>query len=221
MSNVGFNVADCLALVRAGDQDAANALVQFLTPFIHRIVRRNLPRGAAEEDLMQEIFSKLFEKLEQYRGAVPLHHWVSRIAVNHCLNAIRRQKARPEWLVADFSEEAEVALAPHQIGADQSHPAYALGARELVEKVLETLNPEDCAIVRMLDLQEHSIAEVQQQTGWSAAYIRLRAFRARRKLNKRFARPRALANSEIASRYPRPVLDLSTRSQRSRSAIKG
>jgi len=188
MSNVAFNVADCLALVRAGDQDAASALVQFLSPFIHRIVRGKLPRGAAEEDLVQEIFVKLFEKLEQYRGAVPLHHWVSRIAVNHCLNAIRRQKARPEWRMADLSKEQEIALSPLAVGIEQSHPACALGAQELVEKVLGTLNSEDGAIVRMLDLQEHSVAEVQQRTGRSAAYIRLRAFRARRKLNKRFGR---------------------------------
>lgn len=219
MSDVDFNLADCLARVREGDQDAARALVEHLSPLIHSIVRRKLPRGAAEEDLVQEIFSKLFENLEQYRGEVPLHHWVSRIAVNHCLNAIRWQKARPEWRMADFSQEPQAALSRFEIGGEQSHPAHALGVRELVDKVLETLNPEDGAIVRMLDLQERSVAEVQQQTGWSPAYIRLRAFRARQKLNKRFAHSRMRADSEFVSRPPTPVLGVSARSRR-RSQIK-
>ena len=219
MSDVDFNIADCLARVRVGDQDAARVLVEHLSPSIHRIVRRKLPRGAAEEDLVQEILSKLFEKLDQYRGEVPLHHWVSRIAVNHCLNAIRWQKARPEWRMADFSQEQEAALSQFESGGEHSHPAHALGVQELVDKVLGTLNPEDGAIVRMLDLQERSVAEVQQQTGWSAAYIRLRAFRARQKLNKRFARPRARADFEVASRRSSRVLPVPARSPRRRLPV--
>ena len=101
-----------------------------------------------------------------------------------------------------------------------SHPAHALGVQELVDKVLATLNPEDGAIVRILDLQERSVAEVQQQTGWSAAYIRLRAFRARQKLDKRFARPRARAHSEVVSRRSSPVIRVSGRSPRRRLPIK-
>lgn len=187
MNDPDFNVAECIARVRLRDQDAARALVQYLSPVIISIVRRKLPRSAAEEDLVQEIFFKMFEKLDQYRGEVPLHHWVSRIAVNHCLNAIRSQRARPEWRMADLPEEQEVALDARSTAAEQWHPGHALGSRELVEKILETLRPEDGGLIRLLDLEGFSVAEVCEVTGWSAAYIRLRAFRARRKLNKRFA----------------------------------
>jgi hypothetical protein len=95
--DLGLNVADCLARVRNQDQDAACSLVEYLYPTVIRIVRGNLPRRAAEEDLAQDIFVKMFEKLDQFQGKVPFEHWVSRIAVNHCLNAIRAQKVRPEW----------------------------------------------------------------------------------------------------------------------------
>lgn len=186
--SLDFDVADCVARVRMQDQDAARSLVEFLHPFVISIVRRRLPRGAAEEDLVQEIFLQMFEKLEQYRGEVPLSHWVSRIAVNRCLNAIRFQRARPEWRMADLSEEQEAALDSGSIAVEQPHPACAIGSQEFVEKILERLNPQDRAIVRMLDLEELSVEDVQQATGWSSAYIRLRAFRARQKLNKRFGR---------------------------------
>ena len=65
-----------------------------------------------------------------------------------------------------------------------------MGARELVEKLLEALSPEDRLLIRMLEMDERSVDEVRQATGWSSTVIRVRAFRARRKLNKRFGKLR-------------------------------
>ena len=63
-----LDVADCLARVRGQDQDAARCLVEHLYPTVIRIVRGNLPRRAAEEDLAQEIFVKMFAKLDQFKA---------------------------------------------------------------------------------------------------------------------------------------------------------
>jgi len=51
------------------------------------------------------IFIKVFQKLSQFSGKVPLEHWVSRVAVNTCLNQIESEKVRPELRNADLSEE--------------------------------------------------------------------------------------------------------------------
>ena len=119
-SDLELDVADCLARARQQDQDAARSLVDYLYPTVIRIVRGYLPRRAAEEDLAQEIFVKLFEKLDRFQGKGPLKHWVSRIAVNHCRNAIRAQKARPEWRMADLSEEQAAALEAAATGAEHA-----------------------------------------------------------------------------------------------------
>jgi RNA polymerase sigma-70 factor, ECF subfamily len=182
-----LNVADCLARVREQDQEAARSLVEYLYPTVIRIVRRHLPRRAAEEDLAQDIFVKVFEKLDQFQGGVPLEHWVSRIAVNHCLNAIRAQKVRPEWRMADLSEDQAAALDAATAGREQSpDPAHLMGARELVEMLLGALSPKDRLLIRMLEIDGLSIEEVRAATGWSATLIRVRAFRARRRLNRQF-----------------------------------
>jgi len=186
-----LNVAECLARVRDHDQEAARSLVEYLYPTVIKIVRSNLPRRMAEEDLAQEVMAKVFERLEQYEGKVPVTHWVSRIAVNHCLNALRSQKARPEWRMADLSEEQVGALeASIACSTAQPEPADLLGARELVDLLLATLSPQDRLIIRMLELEERSVSEVQSLTGWSPTYIRVRAFRARSRLNKTFRRLR-------------------------------
>jgi RNA polymerase sigma-70 factor (ECF subfamily) len=160
--------------------------VDELYPLVIRIVRAHLPRHVAEEDLSQEIFMKMFTRLEQYQGAVPFSHWVSRIAVTTCIDHLRAQKRRPEFRWADLSEhEAEVLDAVLTNESDQA-PDDAFAARELVNKLLGQLNPADRLVLQLLDLEQKTVAEIRALTGWNSSLIKVRAFRARRKLQKLF-----------------------------------
>lgn len=181
-----FDFAGCLERVRARDQAAARQLVEQLYPQVIRIVRSHLPRRVAEEDLSQEIFLKMFTRLDQYQGAVPFPHWVSRIAVTTCIDQLRAQKRRPEFRWADLPEEQADVL--DQVLTDQrdTPPGDALAARELVNKLLDQLKPEDQMVVRLLDLEQKTLAEISALTGWNQTLVKVRAFRARRKLQKLF-----------------------------------
>ena len=151
-----------------------------------RIVRARLPRRVAEEDLTQEIFLKMFTRITQYQGNVPFTHWVSRIAVTTCIDHLRAQQRRPEFRWADLSEnEADVLDAvltsENEVGAGD-----ALAAHELVHKLLDQLKPDDRVVLQLLDLEQKNLAEVGELTGWNITLIKVRAFRARRKLQKLF-----------------------------------
>src|SRR5438105_5276398 len=89
---------------RDGDDAAARELIRQLYPLVAKIVRAHRPRRTAEEDLAQMIFIKVFQKLTQYSGKVPISHWVSRIAVNTCRTQLAPEKSRPEWRHADPSQ---------------------------------------------------------------------------------------------------------------------
>ena len=181
-----FDLVGCLALVRNRDQAAARALVDHLYPRVIRIVRAHLPRRVAEEDLAQDIFLKMFTRLEQYKGAVPFPHWVSRIAVTTCIDQLRAQKRRPEFRMADLSEtEAEV-LGNVMTNENDVAANDAMAAHELVHKLLAQLKPEDQLVIRLLDLEQKTIAEISDLTGWNQSLVKVRAFRARRKLQKLF-----------------------------------
>jgi RNA polymerase sigma-70 factor (ECF subfamily) len=186
MADETFDVAACLEQVRRRDQIAARELVEHLYPLVIRIVRSHLPRRVAEEDLAQEIFLKMFTRLDQYKGAVAFTHWVSRIAVTTCIDQLRAQKRRPEFRWADLSEqEAEVL---DSVLTNESDVAAndALAARELVYKLLGQLKPEDRLVLQLLDLEQHSVAEISEITGWNQSLVKVRAFRARGKLKKLF-----------------------------------
>ena len=66
------------------------------------------------------------------------------------------------------------------------HPAHALAAREIVERLLARLPPGDRLLLTLLHLESRSVEEVKQITGWNGTRIRVRAFRARQKLRKYF-----------------------------------
>lgn len=190
--SVGIELSvDRLQEIRSGDEEAARELVEILYPMVIRIVRAHLPRRAAEEDLAQEVFVKMFHHLDQYQGVVPFAHWVSRIAVNHCHNAIRAQIARPEWRMSDLSDDADQLL-DHLNRHASPDPVASEGmeATELVERLLAELEPRDRALLRWMEMEDWTIDEIAQHTGWSSTLIRVRAFRARRKLNARFGQLR-------------------------------
>jgi len=183
-----FDVAGCLDRVRRRDQAAARELVEHLYPLVIRIVRSHLPRRVLEEDLAQDIFLKMFTRLDQYAGAVPFTHWVSRIAVTTCIDQLRAQKRRPELRWADLSEtEAEV-LESVMSDTEAEAPNDGLAARELVRRLMDQLKPADRAVIQLLDLDQKSVAEVSALTGWNQSLVKVRAFRARRKLQKLLAK---------------------------------
>ena len=183
-----LDVPACLDRVRARDEAAARDLVQHLHPLIVKIVRAHLPRQTAEEDLVQMVLTKIFTRLDQFRGAVPFEHWVSRVAVNTCLSELNRQRTRPEWRWSDLSEDEERVvqnLAAQEAELDESD---AQGARELVQRVLNQLEPADRLVITLLHLEGKSVDEIRAITGWSRPLVKVRAFRARHKMKRQLDR---------------------------------
>src|SRR3989442_14593760 len=130
--------SDASALVEAAlqhDDEAARALVRQLYPLVAKVVRAHRPRRTAEEDLCQMIFIKVFQRLSQFSGKVPLEHWVSRIAVNTCLNQIESEKVRPELRHADLTVEEQAVIENLATSAEELAPDRRVGACRLGERL--------------------------------------------------------------------------------------
>jgi RNA polymerase sigma factor (sigma-70 family) len=194
LPELNFDVAACIKQVRQRDEDAARALFRHLYPLVARLVRSHLPRRTSQEDLVQTVFMKVFANLDRFSGTVPLEHWVSRIAINTCLNQLAAEKSRPELRWADMTEEQTEALEAVTASAEEREPWQNLAAREIVEKLLAQLAPADRLLLTLLHLEGRSVEEVRQTTGWNVPVIKVRAFRARRKLRKEFEKLMAEKN---------------------------
>ena len=182
---------DANALVESAlrhDDAAARELVRRLYPLVAKMVRSHRPRRTSEEDLCQMIFIKVFQKLSQFSGKVPLEHWVSRIAVNTCLSQIESEKVRPELRHADLSEEEQAVVENLAASSDELAPDRQLASRQLVEHLLQLLKPVERLVIDLLYLQGRSVEEIHKITGMGAAAIKVRAFRARQKMKTQLAK---------------------------------
>jgi RNA polymerase sigma-70 factor (ECF subfamily) len=175
---------DLVAAVLRQDDDAARELVRVLYPLVAKLVRAHRPARTAEEDLCQMIFIKILQKLPQFSGAVPLEHWVSRIAVNTCINQIQAEKARPELREADLSEEQTAVIRNLAATTDELAPDRSFASRQLVEHLMNALKPAERLVIDLLYFQQRSVAEIRRLTGWSGALVKVRAFRARQKMKQ-------------------------------------
>jgi RNA polymerase sigma-70 factor (ECF subfamily) len=174
----------CVARVRQGDESAARELLAQLHPLVLKLVRAHRPRRTDEEDLVQIVFMKVFTKLEQFSGAVPLEHWVSRIAVNTCLKAMRYERVRPEIRLSDLTEEEEQVVQRLASTQDDLPETVDAMSWELLGRLLAMLSAEDRLVVTLLNLEQKTVAEVRQVTGWSTPLVKVRAFRARQKMKR-------------------------------------
>jgi len=184
-----FDLDDCLRRVAAADQDAARALVARCHPLVARIVRSHRPKSHGDDDLVQDVFLKMFVMLPRYevRDGRPFEHWLARLAVRTCLDALRAEKRRADRL--PLSREAQACL--ETLASDREPGAGdALAARELVEALLAELPPPDRLVLTLRDIEQRSTAEIAALTGWSVAGVKVRVFRARMRLRAAVRRRR-------------------------------
>jgi RNA polymerase sigma factor (sigma-70 family) len=173
-----------LELVRRHDEAATRHLVEHLYPLVLKIARAHRPPRLAEEDLCQEVFMSVFADLACFRGQVPFEHWVARIAVNTCVDQLRRERSRPELRWADLRREEADALQSMMADRSERSAAHLAGTRELVSRLVDCLEPKDRLLIQWLELEERSVAEVSAWTGWGKSMIKVRAYRARRKMRR-------------------------------------
>ena len=113
--------------------------------------------------------------------------WLTRIATNTCLNMLRSAKRRPELTISDLTEDENKWLA-EQLTDVASGPKHSVEqqviAADLIERVLQVLSPEDQLALLMIDGEDASVKEVSEATGWSESKVKVRAFRARKKIRE-------------------------------------
>lgn len=185
MSDEPLDLADQIDRVRRGDAEAARRLVERCHPLVARLVRAHRSRTLSEDDLAQEVYLKMFTRLDRYepREGVPFEHWLSRLTVRTCVDALRAETRRPLARTVELSPEAAAWLSTLQ-GRGTAPPPVdeVLAARELTDVLLSRLKPVDRLVLTLLDVEERSAPEVARIVGWSPTLVRVRAFRARRRL---------------------------------------
>lgn len=179
-----------IELVLTGDEAAFENIFDRYKRLVASIAGRFFQRPEQIDEIIQISFTKVYLELKDFRGKYDssFASWLGRITTNACLDALRRQKQKPENLSCELSDAEQEFLFADATRNDKTAENFVV-ERDLAEKLLSRLAAEDRAILQMLDVEGMSVKEAAEITGWSKSKIKIRAYRARnvlRKISKRF-----------------------------------
>ena len=167
-----------------GDESAFAEIVRRYSPRVFSTASRFFRQRSLVEEAAQEVFLKAFTQLGSFEGRGSMEGWLTRIATNTCLNMLRGAKRRPELTISDLSEEEGKWLETHLSDAAAGSVENNVVAADLADRLLSSLSPEDQQALLMIDGEEASVKEVAEATGWSESKVKVRAFRARKKVRE-------------------------------------
>src|SRR5208282_1209045 len=132
--------AELIAAVLRGHTPSFEPLVKKYSPRVFATARRYARRESEVEDIVQEVWIKSFTKLASFRGDAPFEHWLMRLTVRTCYDFLRAHRRNREMPFSELTEPEQEWL--DRIGTDTSDDAHsAAAARQLVERLLESLSP--------------------------------------------------------------------------------
>jgi RNA polymerase sigma-70 factor, ECF subfamily len=159
---------ELVAASRRGDEGAFAELVRSHQAHVFRLAGRFFRGREDVEDVAQETFLAAWRRLVTYEARAPFEHWLTRICLRCCYARLSRNRRR------------EVPLPP----IDPPAPAVDPGDRLDVERLLAMLPPQDRFLLLLLDGEGWSVKEIAERFGWSVTNVKVRAFRARRRLRR-------------------------------------
>lgn len=175
--------ADLIAAVLRGDTASFESIVVRYSPRVFATARRYARRASEVEDIAQEVWLKAYQKLSTFRGEAPFEHWLMRMTVRTCYDFLRNHQRNREHAIAELTEDEADWLEKFAV-APESADEQSNAARQLVERVLEMLSPPARLIITLLEIEDRTVKEIAELTGWSIPLVKVRAFRARAEMKK-------------------------------------
>jgi RNA polymerase sigma-70 factor, ECF subfamily len=158
----------------AGDTAAFDEIMVRYERQIYRICYRFVDNREDAMDLAQEVFIKAFEHLATFRRESSLKTWLYRIAMNHCINHVKKHSQ-------EFVEVTEYMGSVHSRVQDQLEEREQ---REHFRRLVKQLPPKQKAILEMRINEQLSYEEIAKISGRSISTIKASVFFALEKLRK-------------------------------------
>jgi len=160
-----------------GDSEAYRFLILKYRDMAYSIAMSVIKNEFDAEEILQVSFAKAFNNLDSFKRNSKFSTWLYRIVINESFKSLKKQKAE----IIDFKET------PPDFSIDILNPILKLEEEDqkfYLNKALKQMPAKECLILRLFYLEENSIEEVREITGWSVSDIKVTLFRARIRLKQ-------------------------------------
>ena len=172
--------------VRNGKVGAFEILIRAYQRYVFKIVNRHVPMADVQE-VAHQSFITAYRSLHSFKGKTEFRFWLATIAIRTCHDYWRKRYNRVEVSESQLSETARNSI--NEFWNSEAENCFDLrerreDLREHLDWALGRLSPDDRMVVSLVHLEDRSIAYAARHLGLSKANVKIRAFRARRKLRK-------------------------------------
>ena len=173
-------------LVRRAQGEDKEAFEELIRRHQHRVFAVAggiLRRREDVEDIAQQVFVKAYFSLKRFDQRAAFSTWLYKITVNECWDLLRKKKVRPLVYESDLSEEQARQV---MMSGEKENPgpdiSEKLVARERVERLLEGLDERDRLMLILKEVEGFSIEEIAEVLDLNGNTVKVRLFRARRRV---------------------------------------
>ena len=157
---------------QADDRSAHEAIVSQFSAMVFRLISRFFRSREDVEDIAQDVFLKVFARIDQVRPDENFPGWLARVTVNSCYDELRRTRRRKEAMETYGPEmAAEQTVAPRE--------PDSLGK---ARSALQRLDPKLRIPLVLKEVDDMSVEEIAKTMGLTQTNVKVRLFRARKKL---------------------------------------
>jgi RNA polymerase sigma-70 factor (ECF subfamily) len=166
--------------LQQGQLAALESLMNRHRDYAYTIAYRVLKDAHQAEEVAQDSFVKIYKHIKDFRGDSKFKTWLYRIVYTTALSRLRSEKRHRQQADLDDHSQDSASFMDH--GSDLFEQYRTKEKRALIEKGLARLNSEEGAAISMFYFKEMSLIEIADITEQSANTVKVRLFRARKKL---------------------------------------
>jgi RNA polymerase sigma factor (sigma-70 family) len=191
-----MNEADLIRQVTNGNTDAFRYLVSGYRKLVLHIVGRIVRQPEDIEDVCQEVFIKVYQKIGRFRGESKFSTWIAAIAYNTSISFIKTRHKKVEVFLEDILIAEKKWLA-----ADEFHFKDNEDINKLILRMIESLPVQYRTVLTLFHLEEFSYREIEQITGMPGGTVKSYLSRARNLLKQRIEKMQLIEKITIFHEY--------------------
>ena len=187
-----------LSAAKQNNKRAWEKLVRENESLVYHIAYRMMQNEEEAKDISQEIFIKVYRSLQKFDEKSAFSTWIYRIAVNTCIDALRKKKGKEtvSWEEQTQHQKENITEAP-----ETPEEIYLEKEKQMqIMNMMQNLSPEHKAVLLMRDMEDMTYGEIAECLSVSLGTVKSRIARAREQFKKEF-----LAKKELLPKKSRQI----------------